>query len=224
MAIKQPEGETDERVGRRLLRLYRRPYVHTSVGLLVLVAIVAALVVIERVTDEGSGPELVDIGEAPTNGPVGDDSAGLGPLDGEPPKVGELAPDFALRGLDGEIHRLSDFRGQVVFVNFWATWCGPCRGELPDIKSVYDEKGEQGLVVLAVNVQEAAGRVQAFWDEQGLTMPVLLDSGGEVFEEYRLLGLPDSFFVDRDGVLRGTQVGAIGREDMLEKLEEAGLP
>lgn len=224
MAMKQPEGETDERLIRRLLRFYRRPFVHTSVGLLVLAAIVATLVVIERVTDEGSAPELVDIGEAPTTGPVGDDSAGLGPLDGGPPKVGELAPDFALRGLDGETYRLSDFRGQVVFVNFWATWCGPCRGELPDIQSVYDEKGGQGLVVLAVNVQEAAGRVQAFWDDQGLTMPVLLDSRGEVFEAYRLMGLPDSFFVDREGILRGLQIGAIGREDMLEKLEDAGLP
>jgi peroxiredoxin len=222
MAIEQPDRETRGSLAGRLLRFYRRPYVHTGVGLLVLAAIIGTLVIISRVMDEG-GSELVDLSEAPGGAAAAGESGDLGPLDGGAPKVGQPAPDFALRDLDGQVHRLSDHRGEVVFINFWATWCPPCRRELPDIQSVYDDKKDVGLVVLEVNYQESAAEVQEYWDEQGLTMPVLLDSTGEVLDQYRLVGLPDSFFVDRDGVLRDIQLGAISKEDMLEKLEKAGL-
>jgi peroxiredoxin len=189
-----------------------------------LVAIVTTLVIISRAIDEGGGSELVDLSEAPGGANGAGDSTGLGPLDGGGPMVGQPAPDFALRDLDGAVHRLSDYRGQVVFINFWATWCPPCRQELPEIQAVYDDKKDAGLVVLEVNYQESATKAQDYWDQNGLTMPVLLDSSGEVVDQYRLIGLPDSFFVDRDGILREMHLGAISREDMLEKLEKAGLP
>ena len=224
MVIEPPEHEARESLPGRLLRFYRRPYVRTGVGLLVLVAIVTTLVIISRAIDEGGGSKLVDFSEAP-GGPSGTgESAGLGPLDSEGPRVGQPAPDFALRDLDGRVHRLSDYRGQVVFINFWATWCPPCRQELPEIQAVYDDKKDAGLVVLEVNYQESAAKARGYWDDQGLTMPVLLDSSGDVQDQYRLVGLPDSFFVDRDGILRDLQFGAISKEDMLEKLEKAGLP
>jgi len=225
MDIEQPDTEAgDSGLASRLLRLYRRPYVRTGVGVLVLVAIVTTLTIISRLTSEGGDAKLVDVGEAPGGASAAGEPADLGPSDGGAPRIGQPAPDFALPGLDGEVHRLSDFRGQVVFVNFWATWCPPCRRELPDIQATYDEKKDQGLVVLAVDYQESASLVRDYWDEQGLTLPVLLDSSGDVFEQYRLVGLPDSFFVDRDGILREMHLGAISKKDMLKKLEKAGLP
>ena len=224
MVIEPPESQARDSLPRRLLRFYRRPYVRTGVGLLVLVAIVTTLVIISRVIDEGGGSELVDLSEAPGGVNGAGDSIGLGPLEGGGPRVGQPAPDFALRDLDGRVHRLSDYRGQVVFINFWATWCPPCRQELPEIQAVYDDKKDEGLVVLEVNYQESATKAGDYWDEQGLTMPVLLDSSGDVQDQYRLVGLPDSFFVDRDGILREMHLGAISREDMLAKLEKAGLP
>jgi peroxiredoxin len=224
MAVEQPEGKTRDSLPGRLLHFYRRPYIRTGVGLLVLVAIITTLVIISRVINKGSGSELVNISEAPGGAAGAPQSVNLGPLDSGPPKVGQPAPDFALRDLNGQIRRLSDFRGQVVFINFWATWCPPCRRELPEIQAVYDDKKDEGLTVLEVDYQESTAAVKDYWSEQGLTMPVLLDSSGDVVDQYRLVGLPDSFFVDRDGILRETHFGGISQEDMLQKLEKAGLP
>jgi cytochrome c biogenesis protein CcmG/thiol:disulfide interchange protein DsbE len=225
MDSEQPDAEaSDSGLVSRLLRVYRRPYVRTGVGLLVLVAIVTTLALISRFTGEGGDAGLVDIGDAPGGASAAGESAELGPSGGGAPKIGQPAPDFALRALDGGVQRLSDYRGQVVFVNFWATWCPPCRDELPDIQAIYDEKKDQGLVVLEVNYQESDDEVRDYWDSQGLTMPVLLDSSGSVLDQYRLVGVPDSFFVDRDGILREMHLGAISRKDMLKKLEKAGLP
>ena len=123
--------------------------------------------------------------------------------------MGEPAPDFALRSLDGQTIRLSELRGRTVLVNFWATWCGPCRAEMPDLQAVYDEHKEN-LVVLAVNVEgtnldEARRLARDFRDELGLTFPIVLDSpDGDVFAQYKLRGLPDSFFVPGHWVWNGT--------------------
>lgn len=151
----------------------------------------------------------------------------LGALDPFAPKVGQAAPDFALWSLDGQTVRLSDFRGRVVLINFWATWCGPCRGEMPEIEAVYRQFKDQDFMVLAINeentsLDEARKLARDFRDELDLTFPILLDGpDGQVFRQYRLYGLPSSFIVDKEGVIRAVRFGPLNRDFLRAKLEEA---
>jgi thiol-disulfide isomerase/thioredoxin len=117
------------------------------------------------------------------------------------------APDLELAGLDGKTVRLADFRGRVVFLNFWATWCPPCREEMPAMQALAGELEKEGLVVLAVNYAESAETAEAFIRETGLTLPVLLDPDGAVTRRFRVTALPASFFVDRRGALVGSVLG-----------------
>jgi len=121
----------------------------------------------------------------------------------------ETAPDFSLQTLDGRTVRLSDYRGQVVLLNIWATWCPPCRDEMPDLEAYYRQHQEDGFVVLAINSQESAETVVVFLEEHDFTFPVLLDPGGVVMRDYGVLGLPTSFFIDREGMLRGVWIGKL---------------
>jgi cytochrome c biogenesis protein CcmG/thiol:disulfide interchange protein DsbE len=149
--------------------------------------------------------------------------AGLGPIGGGAPVLKQLAPDFALRSVDGRVVKLSDYRGKVVWVNFWATWCVPCKKELPDIQALSDELNVKGLVVLTVNYQEGVQDAKAFFAQHNVTLPLLLDTSGSVYDEYKLTGLPDSFFVDRNGILQAQQFGSFTPETMRERLAAAGL-
>jgi peroxiredoxin len=129
---------------------------------------------------------------------------------GEPqaiPQEGFPAPDFTLQTADGTVLRLSDLRGQVVVLNFWATWCPPCRIEMPALQEVYVAYRERGLEVLAVNMQEGSGQTSAFAAENGLTFPILFDPDGAVSSRYRVTSLPTTLFVDRKGVIREVAVG-----------------
>jgi thiol-disulfide isomerase/thioredoxin len=119
----------------------------------------------------------------------------------------EPAPAFELRDLAGRPVSLGGFRGRVVLLTFWATWCEPCREEMPAMLKLARELGERGLVVVAVNMKEAPARVEAFVKELGLTFTVLLDSVGEVSDRYQLQALPTSYFVGRDGDLVGVALG-----------------
>jgi cytochrome c biogenesis protein CcmG/thiol:disulfide interchange protein DsbE len=123
------------------------------------------------------------------------------------PQVGFAAPDFSLQTPDGETVALSDLRGQVVLINFWATWCGPCRAEMPAIQHVYDEYANQGFTVLAINIQEGEGQVAPFVDQFELTFPVLLDRDGSVFTRYQGRALPTTLFIDRTGVVHEVTLG-----------------
>ncbi|WP_129631195.1 peroxiredoxin family protein [Candidatus Oscillochloris fontis] len=120
------------------------------------------------------------------------------------PRVDFPAPDFTLQTLNADTIRLSDTRGQVVVLNVWATWCGPCRAEMPAIQQLHTTQAQQGLVILAVNstVQDDAAAVQGFVQELGLSFPILLDRDGTVTHTYRVQALPTTFVIDRQGVIR----------------------
>jgi cytochrome c biogenesis protein CcmG/thiol:disulfide interchange protein DsbE len=132
------------------------------------------------------------------------------------PQVGFAAPDFALETLDGKMVTLSDLRGQAVLINFWATWCPPCRAEMPAIQHVYDRYRDQGFIVLAVDSQEGDTQVRAFTDQMDLTFPVLMDRDGSVFAGYQVMALPSTFFVDRAGIIYEVTVGGPMAEAFIE--------
>jgi len=122
-------------------------------------------------------------------------------------KEGALAPDFLLESMDESELRLSELRGQPVVLNFWATWCKPCRQEMPRFVEAYDEHVGDGLVVVAVNLQEGKGIVRPFAEDYGMDFPIAVDRDGEVGDRYRLLGLPTTYFIDREGVIRSVFTG-----------------
>jgi len=132
------------------------------------------------------------------------------------PQRGFPAPDLSLETLEGETIALSDLRGQVVIINFWATWCPPCRAEMPALQKVYEQYRDQGLTILAVNQQESNQRVADFTGQFGLTFPILMDRDGRVFARYRVTALPTTFFVDREGVIREVTIGGPMSEPFIE--------
>ncbi|MCC7361526.1 MAG: redoxin domain-containing protein [Anaerolineales bacterium] len=134
-------------------------------------------------------------------------AAGVGQLPS--PRAGFPAPDFTLAALDGSATTLTDLRGQVVIVNVWASWCGPCRAEMPALEAVYIANRHRGLVVLAVNstVQDTVPDAQSFAASLSLTLPILLDPAGEVTRGYLVRGLPSTFFIDRQGIIRSVVFG-----------------
>ena len=129
--------------------------------------------------------------------------AGLPPA----PQVGHPAPDFTLTTTDGETVTLSELRGKPVLLNFWATWCPPCRAEMPHIQSAFEEYEEAGLLILAVDQQESRAEVLAFAQAFGLTFPLALDTTGQVGMTYLARALPTSYFIDREGIIRDKFIG-----------------
>jgi peroxiredoxin len=117
------------------------------------------------------------------------------------------APDLTLPQLDGTQLTLRDLRGQVVLINIWATWCPPCRAEMPAIQQAYAEYRDRGFIVLAVNQREDATAITPFLEQHGLTFPILLDRAGQAGATYQASALPPSFFVDRRGVIRAVYRG-----------------
>ena len=123
----------------------------------------------------------------------------------QPLKEGTEIVDFELQDLSGVSRRLSDFRGKVVFLNFWATWCGPCRFEMPSMEKLYKRLKDEGLEIVAVNLQEDRSSVEQFVDEYGLSFPVLLDTTGRIGATYGARSIPTTYIVDREGfVIAGT--------------------
>ena len=123
-------------------------------------------------------------------------------------KLNAPAPAFALERLDGPSARFpDDYRGQVVAIRFWADWCPYCRAELQALEPVYRQSRDRGLVILAINVLQPPETVRPFVRELGVSYDVLLDPQGEVTRDYRVMGLPMTFIVDRQGVIRARIVG-----------------
>ncbi len=118
-------------------------------------------------------------------------------------QVGQLAPNFEGQDLDGNLVRLSDFQGSPVIVNFWATWCTSCRAEIPALQRVFEERQDEGLVVIGVNWGEGrVGAARSYMDDLDATFPVAMDPNGDIGGRYRVRGLPVTVAIDRDGVIR----------------------
>jgi peroxiredoxin len=130
--------------------------------------------------------------------------------------------DFTLTELGGKKWTLTEQRGKVVVVNFWATWCPPCRKEMPDLETLYKQFKDQGLVILAIS-DEDAGKVAPFIAEQKVTYPILLDPGRKVNELFQIEGIPKTFVYDRGGKLVAQSIDMRTRRQFLEMLAQAGL-
>ena len=154
-------------------------------------------------------------------------SAVSAPLSSSPsPREGFLAPDFTLDTLAGNTITLSELRGKVVVVNFWATWCLPCRAETPALEKSYEQYKAVGVVILGVNLtdQDSISEVESFVQEFRLTYPILLDRDGTVSNSlYQIRGLPTTFFVNREGIIRTAVVGGPMSETFIRSKIEALL-
>ncbi len=137
------------------------------------------------------------------------------------PEAGAKAPDFTLKDLNGQEVTLSDFRGQAVLINFWATWCPPCRFEKPILEEAYESHKGEDFVILAVNMRENEEEVRAFVEESGTTFPILLDKSGLVISLYKVYAAPTSFFVDKEGIIIDKHMGPLSTKAIEAYLEKA---
>lgn len=126
-------------------------------------------------------------------------------------EVGKPPPYFVLMDINGRVVELAAYRGQVVLVNFWATWCLPCRREMPDLAAMYERYQTDGFVVVAVNLAESRDRAKKFADDYDLSFPVVLDTTSEVSRAYRLSGVPESWIIGRDGTVIDRRIGIYSR-------------
>lgn len=135
------------------------------------------------------------------------------------PSEGEnLAPDFELQSLDGKPVALSSLRGKPVMLNFWATWCGPCRAEMPYIQQVFEDKEwtDRGLVILAVNVGDSSSKVREFMKNNGLSFRALLDTDASVARDYNVTAIPATFFIDKNGIMKDVRIGAFPSKEEID--------
>jgi peroxiredoxin len=140
------------------------------------------------------------------------------------PQAGFTAPDFTLKTPGGETFTLSELKGSAVLVNLWATWCPPCKAEMPAIEKVYNEYKDQGFIVLAVDqtYQDNPFDIAPFVEEHHLTFPILLDETGETARAYQVRSLPSSYFINRYGVITEVVIGGPMSESLLRiRVEEA---
>jgi peroxiredoxin len=138
--------------------------------------------------------------------------------------VGYTAPDFTLKDLNGQSVTLSSLRGKnVVFLDFWATWCGPCKAELPHVQNLHNTYKDRGLKILAIDLSEAAGVVQGFINDNHYSFAVLLDLTGNVTQnQYGVKGIPTMFIIDTQGIVRKVRIGYLPGVE--KELEDAIIP
>lgn len=142
------------------------------------------------------------------------------PKGSEPrPRPGYPAPDFTLATLDGDEISLSDLEGKPVLVNFWATWCPPCRSEMPDLQDFHATYGDQ-VALLGVNWAEEPEEVRVFLNRYDITYPNVLDRKGRAFVQYRLMGLPTTLFIDETGLVRGLWYGPLKTDQIADRFAE----
>jgi peroxiredoxin len=182
--------------------------------LLIVATIVGVLLYVEQRRDSG-GATGEGLGVVALPPALGNDTS-------TSTEIGGVAPDFVLETPDGDRLRFSDLRGKPVLVNFWASWCAPCREEMPEIVRAHDANADAGLVVLAIDLQENADEVRGFADDFGMTFPIVIDRNGQVADAWRIggpvEGIPASYFIDADGVVRARSFGPMSGETIEENL------
>lgn len=131
-----------------------------------------------------------------------------------PAPAGKVAPDFELQGLDGQAVSLSGLRGKPVMLNFWASWCGPCREEMPYLQEVSEDRewAERGLVILAVNIGESPATARKFMEDNGFSFRVLLDTDQSVASDYNIRAIPTTIFIDENGIVRDEKIGSFSNK------------
>ncbi len=143
------------------------------------------------------------------------------PKDIATPFLARPAPPFTLTLFDGKVLRLEDLRGKVVFLNFWASWCPPCRAEARTLEAAWQKHRDQGVVFLGVNLQDKEEAAREFLAEFDVTYPNGMDRGARIAVDYGVWGLPETFFIDRDGRITYKHIGALGWDTIAAKIEEA---
>lgn len=137
-----------------------------------------------------------------------------------PPKAGDLAYEFTLNNLQGKATSLSSFRGKKVMLNFWATWCGPCRIEIPAMVKLYDEYQSKGFEIVAINLREDPSKVSVFVEQYKMRFPILLDVDARVSEAYFVRGIPTSVFLDDRGIIKAVHMGTLTEQTMRKYVED----
>ena len=137
-----------------------------------------------------------------------------------------MAPDFQLLNREGQTISLSGFRGRPVLINFWATWCGPCRFEMPFLQQVYVDwtAKQSSLVMLTINYKEGPDKIDPFMTTLNLSLPVLLDTDGSVAKKYNIVAIPTTFFIDKDGIIQEKMVGAFSSPQQIESYLDKIVP
>ncbi|MGO4956952.1 TlpA family protein disulfide reductase [Luteococcus sp. Sow4_B9] len=141
-----------------------------------------------------------------------------GDQSGSAPEVGQPAPGFTATTLDGKQVSLAELKGQPVWLNFGATWCTACRAEAPDIEAAWKKHQADDVMVLSIFINEDRATIQGYTSRLGLTVPMISDPETTIASRYRSLGIPSHFFIDRDGILRKSHMGALNAEQMDENL------
>ena len=131
--------------------------------------------------------------------------------------VGQPAPDFQLESLEGEFVSLSSLKGKPMLINFWATWCPPCRDEMPYMQQIYAEWSDKGAAILAINIGESSSTVSEFMNKYDLSLPVLLDTKGDVAGKYNIRAIPTTYFIDKDGIIREKTIGSFQNKAQIEE-------
>lgn len=193
----------------------------------VLLGLILGLIVLVGVSVLLNGGDVLG-GSGADAGPVPVVKSTALPDGGDPaslpatPSVGKYAPDFTWTGPDGQAVRLSDLRGKSVLINFWATWCPPCKAEMPEMEAYWKENKDKGVVILAINVgQEDEGAIRSFMGRYNLTFQGLNDTSGQVASSYRVGTIPVSYFVDPQGIVRDSVVGGMTKGIINAKMAKA---
>jgi cytochrome c biogenesis protein CcmG/thiol:disulfide interchange protein DsbE len=137
------------------------------------------------------------------------------------PLIGRPAPPFTLRLMDGQEVKLAELRGKVVFLNFWASWCPPCRAEARSLEAAWQRHRAGDVIFLGVNIQDREEAAREFLKEFGVTYPNGIDRGNRIAIDYGVWGIPETFFIDRNGRITYKHIGALGPRTIQAKLDEA---